>query len=77
MQKRIRSIERALKKHVGDEAATEELRIKLAQMQEQHTQSKKTTKEKLLSKKYHMVKFVERQKLTRKIRKYLNIIVLE
>lgn len=69
MLKRIRSVERALRRVDGqDAAAAEALRGKLCALQTSREGSRAAEREKRLARKYHMVKFVERQKLTRRIR---------
>jgi len=68
--KRIRDLERVLKKKAGDEHAEARgvLEGKLAEMRSLKERNELQEKEKKLSTKYHMIKFVERKKITRKIR---------
>ncbi len=67
IQKKIRDLERVLKKK-GNAADTAALKARLEELQQANIQNVQSTKDKKLSVKYHMVKFVERKKLTRKIR---------
>jgi len=67
IQKKIRDLERVLKKK-GNASDTAALQARLADLQQANTQNVQSDKDKKLSIKYHMVKFVERKKLTRKIR---------
>ena len=76
MIKRIRDAERALRKKLvsnGNEEneETEELRKKIEELRETKKTHGRDLRERKLAKKYHMVKFVERQKLVRKISKCL------
>jgi rRNA-processing protein Efg1 len=68
IQKAIRDLERCIKKKVGKGESTEALDKKLALLYDDKTISDQIQKEKRNSAKYHMIKFVERQKLVRKIR---------
>ena len=63
--KRIRDAERALRRCTPEKEAA--LREHLASLHEEKLRSEKRLKEKANSQKYHLVKFVERQKLCRKI----------
>ena len=63
-QKKIRDLERLLKKH-GDSA---ELQLKLEQARKAKDDVQVKEKTKKNATKYHMVKFVERKKVTRMIR---------
>jgi len=67
IQKKIRDLERVLKKK-GDAPDIAALQARLAELQQASIQNVQSDKDKKLSIKYHMVKFVERKKLTRKIR---------
>jgi len=67
IQKKIRDLERVLKKK-GDAPDTAALQARLSELQQANLQNVQSDKDKKLSIKYHMVKFVERKKLTRKIR---------
>ena len=68
IQKAIRDLERCIRKKVGKGESTEVLDKKLALLYDDKTISDQIQKEKRNSAKYHMIKFVERQKLVRKIR---------
>lgn len=68
IQKAIRDLERCIRKKVGKGESTEILDKKLALLYDDKTISDQIQKEKRNSAKYHMIKFVERQKLVRKIR---------
>ena len=68
IQKAIRDIERCMKKKKEKGESTEFLEKKLALLYDDKTISEQIQKEKRNSAKYHMIKFVERQKLVRKIR---------
>jgi len=65
--KRIRDVERALRRCTSEKEAA--LRETLAQLHEEKKVSERRLKEKENSQKYHLVKFVERQKLCRRIHK--------
>ena len=72
MIKRIRDAERVLRRKLAangqqetDETAA--LRRKIEEMRDAKKEAGRGLREKKLAKKYHMVKFVERQKLVRKI----------
>ena len=65
--KRIRDVERALRRCTPEKEAA--LRETLAQLHEEKKVSERRLKEKENSQKYHLVKFVERQKLCRRIHK--------
>ncbi len=68
--KRIRDLERVLKKKTGDEhaEARDVLEAKLVEMRELKDANEQNEKDKKVQQKYHMIKFVERKKITRKIR---------
>ena len=70
MQKRIRSIERLLRKHEKENNTGEAVSVLQNQLQEAksaHSSHQQKEREKRMAKKYHMVKFVERQKLVRRL----------
>lgn len=68
IQKAIRDLQRCIKKKTEKGESTEVLDKKLALLFDDKTISDQIQKEKRNSAKYHMIKFVERQKLVRKIR---------
>jgi rRNA-processing protein Efg1 len=68
IQKAIRDLERCMKKKKEKGESTEFLEKKLALLYDDKTISEQIQKEKRNAAKYHMIKFVERQKLVRKIR---------
>ena len=63
--KRIRDLERSLKRCSPDQVAT--LNLSLEKLLEERKNNQKKLKEKVNSQKYHLIRFVERQKLCRKI----------
>ena len=65
--KRLRDVERALKRCVPEKE--EGLRQTLAALQQEKKANETKLREKNNSQKYHLVKFVERQKLCRKVHK--------
>ena len=72
MIKRIRDAERVLRRKLAangqqETDETAELRRKIEEMRNAKKEQGRGLREKKLAKKYHMVKFVERQKLVRKI----------
>lgn len=68
-QKRIRDLQRLLAKKGGDLEAAEAIKVKIQRLTETKIANVEKEKEKRNATKYHMVKFFERKKLTRKIRK--------
>jgi hypothetical protein len=68
IQKAIRDLERCIRKKKEKGESTEALDKKLVLLFDDKTISDQIQKEKRNSAKYHMIKFVERQKLVRKIR---------
>jgi hypothetical protein len=68
IQKAIRDLERCIRKKKEKGESTEALDKKLILLFDDKTISDQIQKEKRNSAKYHMIKFVERQKLVRKIR---------
>lgn len=68
IQKAIRDLERCIRKKKDKGESTEILDKKLALLFDDKTISDQIQKEKRNSAKYHMIKFIERQKLVRKIR---------
>lgn len=68
IQKAIRDLERCIRKKKEKGESTELLDKKLLLLFDDKTISDQIQKEKRNSAKYHMIKFVERQKLVRKIR---------
>ena len=67
-KKRIRDIERLLKRDTLSAESKENLQRELNSLKSANDRNKLREKEKVLSKKYHMVKFFERKKLTRSVR---------
>ena len=65
--KRIRDVERALRRCVPEKE--EGLRETLAALQLEKKANEKKLREKANSQKYHLVKFVERQKICRRVHK--------
>ena len=75
MIKRIRDAERVLRKKLAangqeENDETAELRKKIEELRESKKEQDRGLRERKLAKKYHMVKFVERQKLVRKISEF-------
>ena len=68
IQKAIRDLERTIRKKKEKGESTEALDKRLALLFDDKTISDQIQKEKRNSAKYHMIKFIERQKLVRKIR---------
>lgn len=68
IQKAIRDLERTIRKKKEKGEPTEALDKRLALLFDDKTISDQIQKEKRNSAKYHMIKFIERQKLVRKIR---------
>lgn len=68
IQKAIRDIQRCMKKKKEKGESTEVLEKRLALLIDDKSISEQIQKEKRNSAKYHMIKFIERQKLVRKIR---------
>jgi hypothetical protein len=69
LQKKIRDLERIIKRSKNkDDIVNPELTEKLNALKNQKQAHQLALKEKKFSEKYHMVKFIERKKLTRSIR---------
>ena len=80
MMKRIRDAERALRKKLASNGQQEtdetiELKKKIEELRESKKEQECGFRERKLAKKYHMVKFVERQKLVRKISEFRSFLV--
>lgn len=68
LQKKIRDLERLLKRKSGDEEGVSQIKQKIEQLKKENEDNKLNLKQKKNSRKYHMVRFFERRKCTRKIR---------
>jgi hypothetical protein len=67
LQKMIRDLERCIRKKVEKGESIDELKARLKQLKSTKTDADAKKKEQKNATKYHMVKFVERQKVVRKI----------
>ena len=70
VQKKIRDLQRVLKRKSGDgdEVIISKIKAQIETLKGSQAESRQVDKEKKLSAKYRMVKFVERKKVTRKVR---------
>ena len=67
IQKKIRDLERVLRRQ-SDESTVEAIKAQIASLKETSESNKTADRERKFSTKYRMVKFVERKKVTRKLK---------
>lgn len=68
MQKKIRDLERLLKRKIENEFEASQIRNKIEVLHNENDTNKLHLKQKKNARKYHMVRFFERKKCTRKIK---------